>query len=148
MALLRPSLWSESSPVSGLYVEAHRWTLRLLVASLVLVGAAVTGVHAAGGFEDDDGGVHEPAIDALAAEGILAGTECDRGLICPGEPFRRWIMAVWMVRAFGESPSETPSRFTDVDPDAWWAPMWNGSPSCGSPWDAPPSPPGTAPTGR
>ena len=77
---------------------------------------------AAGGFEDDDGGVHEPALDALAAEGVLAGTECGEGLICPAEPFQRWVMAVWMVRALDESLSPVPTRFADVDPDVWWAP--------------------------
>ena len=80
------------------------------VAVLLVLPAAATG------FDDDDGGVHEPAFDALASEGILEGTECGEGLICPHESFRRWIMAVWMVRALDEFPSAAPTRFADVDP--------------------------------
>ncbi len=33
-------------------------------------------------------------------------------------------MAVWLVRALGDDVSPGgPSRFTDVDPSAWWAPF-------------------------
>ena len=32
-------------------------------------------VHA-DGFDDDDGGVHQPAIDVLAGDGVFDGTEC------------------------------------------------------------------------
>ena len=60
----------------------------VLAGVLALAAAAllVAGAVALGGFDDDDGTVHEPAIDALAAEGILEGTECGEGLICPREP--------------------------------------------------------------
>ena len=91
----------------------------LAVAALLLLAVAAV---AMGGFDDDEGSVHEPAIDALAAEGILEGTECGERLICPGEPFERWMMAVWLVRVLGESPAASSVRFTDVDPDSWWAP--------------------------
>ena len=94
------------------------WAILGLVAATIVVVGAV----AAGGFDDDEGTVHEPAIEALAERGVLAGTDCGSGLICPGEPIRRWVMAVWLIRALGESPSEAPSRFADVGPDAWWAP--------------------------
>ena len=73
-------------------------------------------------FGDDDGGAHEPAIDVLAAEGILAGTECGDGLICPERPFRRWVMGVWMIRAAGHAQSQAPTRFADVSSGLWWAP--------------------------
>ena len=82
----------------------------------------VAGAAALGGFDDDDGDVHEPAIDALAGRGILEGTECGAGVICPRDPFERWVMAVWLVRALGETPSPAPIRFVDVDPEVWWAP--------------------------
>ena len=78
-----------------------------------------------GYFSDDDGSVHEPALEALASRGVLAGVECGEGLICPSEPLKRWEMAVWLVRVLdGAEPStvDTPS-FSDVDYDAWWAPF-------------------------
>ena len=102
--------------------RTRRLTFRGFVLGVVMGGVFMAGALAAGGFDDDEGSVHEPAIDALAAEGILEGTECGEGLVCPGEPFERWVMAVWLVRALGESPSVSPVRFTDVDPDVWWAP--------------------------
>ena len=75
-----------------------------------------------GPFEDVTGGVHAPAIEALAYAGIIAGTECSNDNFCPHEPFERWTMAVWMVRALGEQPSTTPVQYRDVSNDSWWAP--------------------------
>ena len=72
-------------------------------------------------FDDDDGGVHEPSINRLAAAGVLDGTECGERRICPRAPVRRWEMAVWVVRVLGEVSSDAGSRFADVDADAWWA---------------------------
>ena len=67
-----------------------------------LLGAAperaVADEETDGYFSDDDGSVHEPALEALASRGVLAGIECGEGLICPGEPLKRWEMAVWLVR--------------------------------------------------
>lgn len=90
----------------------------MATAALVLLGVAALG---AAGFEDDEGSVHEPAIDALATADILDGTGCGEGLFCPDEPSRRWVMAVWLTRALGESPGTSPVRFADVDPEQWWA---------------------------
>ena len=86
---------------------------------LVLVGGAA--VKAAESF-GDGGGVHESAVAVLAGRGILAGTECGDGRICPDGPFLRWVMGVWVTRALDESPSTSLTGFTDVDPDEWWAP--------------------------
>ena len=97
----------------------------LLAVSVLLPAVVIAGPSAAdtGGFGDVDGGVHEPGINALADEGILEGTECGNGLFCPSEPILRSVMAVWLVRALGESPSEeSGSRFSDVDSDEWWSP--------------------------
>ena len=93
------------------------------------LGVATQGVGAAaqtrGHFSDDDGSVHEVALDALAARGVLAGMECGQGLICPDEPLKRWEMAVWLVRVLdGTDPAPVDSsRFTDVDAGRWWAPF-------------------------
>ena len=87
----------------------------MLLSRRVLLGAAVASAvlgavlsasvpveaqsEGAGYFSDDDGSVHEPALDALAERGVLAGVECGEGLICPDDPLKRWEMAVWLVRA-------------------------------------------------
>ena len=72
---------------------------------------------------DDDGGVHEPSINRLAAAGVLEGTECGERRICPDDPLLRRVMAVWMVRVLGEAPaaSGAQTRFADVPAGAWWA---------------------------
>ena len=93
-----------------------------VIAALAAITVAVAAALAARAFEDDAGTVHEPAVDALAERGVLAGTECGTDRICPAGEIERWVMAVWLVRALDESPARRPARFADVDPDAWWAP--------------------------
>ena len=103
------------------------------VVSLAVVGAlmglapagAAASQGAGGAFNDDDGSVHEAALDALASRGVLAGTECGDKLICPGAPLRRWEMAVWLVRVLdGTNPGSADSeRFSDLDYQQWWAPF-------------------------
>ena len=111
-----------SMTVSGCWGRAYRGLWILSAAAAMLVVLAV-GASAAGWFSDDDGSVHEPAIDGLAEAGVVDGTECGEGLFCPGEPIRRWVMAVWLVRVLDESPStEAGPRFSDVDAGVWWAP--------------------------
>ena len=92
---------------------------------LVLVLAlGMSGPVEAQGFEDDNWRYYESAFDALAAEGILDGTECGEDLICPEEEIKRWVVAVWLVRALegGEPAAEGLPRFEDVDAEEWWAP--------------------------
>ena len=76
-----------------------------------------------GAFDDDDGKVHQAAIDRLAAAGVLERTVCGERLFCPDEPLQRRIMAVWMVRVLdqGVEPPDAGTRFGDVDPGEWWA---------------------------
>ena len=65
--------------------------------------------------------VHTPAIEALAAEGVFADTECGEGRFCPHEPMQRWVMAVWMIRLLSaEPPTVGTSRFDDVADGQWW----------------------------
>ena len=41
---------------------------------------------------------------------------------CPRDPIKRWVMAVWLVRAFGYKPYNTDtSHFADVSADEWWS---------------------------
>ena len=62
-------------------------------------------------------------VNALAAQGVFAGTECSGGF-CPSDPLPRWQMAVWIVRVLdGKEPSSIDNyRFKDVAEDEWYAP--------------------------
>ena len=84
--------------------------------------AAAQDAQNEGGFEDVTGGVHKPAIDALAAMGVFEGTECAEGMFCPGDEMKRWTMAVWLVRVLDdEDPAAvSESSFADVDFEKWW----------------------------
>ncbi len=99
------------------------WVAAVLAAgSVVLSPAAGTSE----GFTDTGGaGVHKAAIDALAAQGILSGTQCAPEAFCPGDPIERWVMAVWLVRVIDgvEPPAVQSTRFVDVAAAGeWWLP--------------------------
>ena len=109
-------------------VRAYPWPYGDVMVSVVLEDGATERVELAapppsseyeGRFYDDEGSVHEAAIDAVAWRGILAGTECGAAKICPGEGITRATMAVWLGRALspGEPQSIDASRFADVDVD-------------------------------
>jgi len=55
---------------------------------------------------------------------VFDGTECGARRFCPGEPARRWVVAVWIVRVIdGRDPVPVEeSRFADVDDNEWWMP--------------------------
>lgn len=74
----------------------------LLVRSIAGLSPATTD-H----FTDDDGSVHEDAINILAENGITQG--CDTGRYCPGERVRRSAMASFLARALGLEPSQPPA---------------------------------------
>ena len=70
-----------------------------------------------------DLGVHTAAVTALADDGVLDGTGCGDGRLCPRAPLQRWEMAVWLVRILDGTdldPADA-SRFDDIDADTWWA---------------------------
>jgi hypothetical protein len=74
------------------------------LAALAVVAALLTGepagaVDISGTFVDDDGNVHEPNINAIAAAGITAG--CGYRLYCPSRAVTRAEMATFLVRALG-----------------------------------------------
>ena len=66
--------------------------------------------------------MHEESLRALAVEGVLDGTGCGDGQLCPQGAILRWEMAVWLVRTLdGEDPKPAEgSRFEDIDDGAWW----------------------------
>jgi hypothetical protein len=55
-------------------------------------------------FDDDDGNLHEGAINRLAAAGITTG--CAARRYCPDDPVRRDQMASFLRRAFDLSPAQ------------------------------------------
>ena len=67
--------------------------------------------------------VFVPALEALDAQGVLSGTGCGHGRLCPDEAIARWEVAVWLVRVLdGSDPAQSSvTRFTDVDGSLWWA---------------------------
>ena len=85
--------------------------------------AAAAGLPGAAPADVALGSERFDAVAALAADGVLVGTECGPGLFCPGDSIPRWLMAVWLVRvADGKDPEPvSASRFVDVDSGQWWA---------------------------
>ncbi len=71
----------------------------------------------------DVGTNHFAALDiaALAADGVLAGTDCGAARFCPDTAIPRWQIAVWLVRVLdGGEPAPRASRFADVEGRPWW----------------------------
>lgn len=72
-----------------------------------------------GHFVDDDGSVHEEAIDALYEEGITGGCASDLlPKFCPGDDVTRAQMAAFLSRAL-DLPPATQSYFEDTE-GAWF----------------------------
>ena len=63
-------------------------------------------------FDDDDGSIHETAINALAAAGITEGCASDK--FCPSDPVTRDQMASFLTRGYQLAPSAT-DFFDDDD---------------------------------
>ena len=120
----------------------------LVVVALLATTVTPTPALGADGSSDvSSGGMHEPAIGALADQGIFTNTECGDGLFCPDEPINRWVMAVWLIRVLGgETDTTGTSRFGEVIASEWWSPTPRNSPTVGSPLDAQPTRSSTAPT--
>jgi poly-gamma-glutamate capsule biosynthesis protein CapA/YwtB (metallophosphatase superfamily) len=102
--------------------------LRRAVATGLVVAAVVAGSVAGpaqpgvaeeptltpgGSFFDDDGDVHEGAIEAIFAAGITRGC-ASPDLFCPNEPITRGQMAAFLVRALEAPPAADPATFEDT----------------------------------
>lgn len=87
------------------------------VYTLLVSGAAV-----AERFVDDNGNLHEPSIETIAARGITMG--CNPPLndhYCPDEVVTRAQMAAFLLRTIGEQPSTTHrAHFPDVPFGRWY----------------------------
>ena len=95
--------------------------LAVVAAAWVVAPAAAQGDR--GAFSDDDGAYYEVPLNVLEVRGVLAGTQCAPGRICPDEPISRATVAVWLGRAVtGTEPAAANgSRFADVDAEDWQA---------------------------
>jgi hypothetical protein len=105
MSISRFGLWGKTRITVG-------------VASLVflsVVGVALAASLPPGGsFSDDDGNIHEAAIEAIAAEGITRGCNPPiNDLYCPSTTVTRGQMAAFLVRAL-DLPSTSDTPFTDA----------------------------------
>ena len=75
-----------------------------------------------GAFFDDDANAHEPAIEDLAARGIVSACDARLSRYCPSEPVTRAQMAVILARVLGDTPDSLPrDRFSDVAEDSSYA---------------------------
>jgi hypothetical protein len=97
----------------------HRRWLSVFIAGWLLVlgtgPVAVAQLAPGGTFRDDDGNIHEAAIEAIAAAGITKGCNPpvnDR--YCPEDPVNRGQMAAFLVRALELTPAAN-DYFTDDD---------------------------------
>ena len=71
---------------------------------LVAVLAVLLGLPPGGTFIDDNGSIHEPSIEAIAAAGITLGCNPpDNDRFCPDDPVTRGQMAAFLHRALGDS---------------------------------------------
>ncbi len=90
----------------------------VLPVAVVLVAAgpaAADELPPGGTFVDDDGSVHEAAIEALAAADITRGCD-DRGLLfCPDRSVSRGEMATFLVRALGLADTDVDFFVDDSD---------------------------------
>ena len=69
-----------------------------------------------GSFSDDDGNIHEPSIEAIAAEGITKGCNPPvNDLYCPDAAVTRGQMAAFLVRALNLTDDGGGNAFVDDD---------------------------------
>jgi len=77
-----------------------------VLVTMTLSAVAVAGTLPPGGtFTDDDGSIHEPDIEAIAAENITRGCNPPANdLYCPNDPVTRGQMAAFLNRAVDLPP--------------------------------------------
>ncbi len=86
----------------------------VLLVLAALPAAAQEDLPPGGTFYDDQGSVHEPDIEALAASGITRGCHDTKPIFCPDQPITRGQMAAFLVRAVG-FPAAEGEHFRDTE---------------------------------
>ncbi len=82
---------------------------------VAVIGAALAALPPGGTFTDDDGNIHEGAIEAIAAAGITKGCNPPvNDLYCPSDRVNRGQMAAFLTRALGLT-DRLDNPFTDDD---------------------------------
>ncbi len=87
-----------------------------VLAIVAIASVSLAGLPPGGTFVDDNGHLFEPAIEAVAAEGITTGCNPpvnDR--FCPDDFVTRGEMAVFLVRAMGYTDNGGGNLFIDDD---------------------------------
>ena len=91
-------------------------TVGTLALAVVLSAGTALANGASGRFSDDDGSIHETAIEAIAAADVTRG--CDppqNSSFCPEATVTRGQMAAFLARAFtARVPTGEPTEFEDV----------------------------------
>ncbi len=100
----------------GRRLRAGSWVSALAIfAATVGAGAAAASLPPGGTFVDDDGNIHEPNIEAIAAAGITRGCNPPtNNRYCPDSSATRGQMAAFMRRAFS-LPASSIDFFVDDD---------------------------------
>jgi hypothetical protein len=99
--------------------QASSFVVVLIVVGTLVVGLAAVALAGAlppgGTFTDDNGNIHEGAIEAIAAAGVTKGCNPPTNdLYCPGSSVTRGQMAAFLTRAL-DLPATTTDFFTDDD---------------------------------
>lgn len=92
-----------------------RRTLFASVIAILGVLSLAAPATAVGRFVDDDGNVHEQAIEHVAAAGIAAGCDADR--FCPIAPVTRAQMATFVVQLLSARGATLPAQAADAFDD-------------------------------
>jgi hypothetical protein len=89
----------------------RRAILAMLAVGLIFLPSTARAAGISGSFTDDDGSIHEPDINGIAAAGITLG--CGGTNYCPGGSVTRAEMASFLVRSLELAPVAT-GPFSDV----------------------------------
>lgn len=102
--------------------RSTRWRFALVGLATAALGLPVAAATQPGGsFIDDDGSVHEPAIEAIRAAGITAGCDPVGDRFCPEASVTRAEMAAFVIRALGQDElTGVEASFSDVGTGRWY----------------------------